>query len=139
VYISLYEEYKDASSGNNTGRISTDKKIEAAIKNQQATAALINSAIGEVRSIISRHADPTSTPDMVSYDYCQARVQKYKTLRQDFYADDVLSPESKNGVQVVIAQSMRKRWLKRALFTAEHGSSKKLDIEKAERGDDESE
>jgi hypothetical protein len=33
---------------------------------------------------------------------------------------------------------MRKRWLKRALITAEHGSSKKLDIEKAER-DDESE
>jgi hypothetical protein len=34
---------------------------------------------------------------------------------------------------------MGNRWLKRALFTAEDGSSKKLNIEKAERGDNESE
>jgi hypothetical protein len=36
---------------------------------------------------------------------------------------------------------MHKRWLKRVLFTAEHGSSKKQDIKEAEkngRGDDES-
>jgi hypothetical protein len=40
------------------GRTSTEQKIEAAIKNQQVTAAaLINSAIGEVKSIISRNSN----------------------------------------------------------------------------------
>jgi hypothetical protein len=50
---------------------------------------------------------------VVSYDYCQNRAQKCKTLRQDFDADDVLSRESKD-VQVVIAQLMQKRWLNSA-------------------------
>jgi hypothetical protein len=69
---------------------------------------------------------------VVTYDYCQSHAKQYKTLRQDFDDDNVLSPESKDA-QVTMAQLMQKRWLKRALFTTEHGSSKKQDIEEAEK------
>jgi hypothetical protein len=84
------------AGGSNMGLISTEQKIEAAIKNQQTTAALINSAIGGVRLIIGRHANPTTMSAVVSCDCCQTCVQKYKTLRQDFDANDDLSPESKD-------------------------------------------
>jgi hypothetical protein len=124
------------------GRVTTNKKIAAAIKNQEATAAFINSAIGEVKLISSQHANPTATPEVVTYNYCQSRAKQYKTPHQDFDDDGNLSPESKDA-QVSIAKSMQKRWLKRALFTAEHGPSKKQDFEEAEKKeterDDESE